>query len=585
MLWREVIALPVYDEMHGEFNLLDEPWIPVSYADRTSAEVTLPQLLTQAQDILDIGGDIPQQSGAIMLLALASLYRAYADVVGGAPSSVDCFGLWERLWQEGRFDHDVIDPYFDRYHDRFFLCGGPCPFYQVPHLSYADGSHKGLSYLLADLPAEGKQLFFQRSGTGTSRISPAEAARWLVFHQAYDIAGIKVPVAGGDPGAAGKVTAPKAEVGVSTGLLGAMGPVWLQGSNLFQTLMLNWVLYDRNDPVGTPFLGRGDDLAPWELPVPDPHRRVLPAGSIHGPVAAYTWQSRRVRLVGDGACVTGIVTTYGDVTPIYGCVHAIPITAWRRNESLQRKLKAGAAPLTPMQHQGDRALWRGISSLVAREGAGGAVVRPGVMAWLGELQENCDLGAAVAHVGVRGQGMVYGTQASVYKDSIDDSFVMPLSLADPDGDASRLVTSLMTDTDAAVRAVVLYARRLTEGTGGVGKGTRDAVGPAVAARAYSTLDHVFRMRLAGMPNSEAEPYVADWRSEVRGVLLGLSREIEAEISPRHFMSPSPDDGRDTMPPVVARWRLMAALAHVLGPDGATSEANQTEGEEVTHDRF
>lgn len=55
--------------MDGNFSLLDDRWIPVSYVDGHPDEVSLRQLFEDAQKIKGIRGDIPQQAMTMLRLA------------------------------------------------------------------------------------------------------------------------------------------------------------------------------------------------------------------------------------------------------------------------------------------------------------------------------------------------------------------------------------------------------------------------------------------------------------------------------------------------------------------------------------
>lgn len=79
--------------------------------------------------------------------------------------------------------------------------------------------------LIADiLPRREKRPFPLRTREPGESLSFAEAARWLVFLQAYNLFGTKSAVVGNTRAKAGKVFAPKESVG--TGRLGAIGGVF-----------------------------------------------------------------------------------------------------------------------------------------------------------------------------------------------------------------------------------------------------------------------------------------------------------------------------------------------------------------------
>ena len=61
-----------------EFNLLDEPWIPVRLLDGSVVEIGLLELLRRTTEIADLACELPTQSIAIQRLVLAVAYRVAA---------------------------------------------------------------------------------------------------------------------------------------------------------------------------------------------------------------------------------------------------------------------------------------------------------------------------------------------------------------------------------------------------------------------------------------------------------------------------------------------------------------------------
>ena len=149
--------------------------------------------------------------------------------------------------------------------------------------------------------------------------------------------------------------------------------------SLFETLLLNFVLFLSNVPVISQ-----DDYAPWERKVPsaDTCQR-----EPTGPVDLLTWQSRRIRLVPseDGSCVRGVIISYGDILIPANKQRFEMMTGWQRDEKLQRKLGVAVVPLQPVAPDTARALWRGLPSLLAV--ADDWELRPGIVRWMGELQD------------------------------------------------------------------------------------------------------------------------------------------------------------------------------------------------------
>ena len=101
---------------------------------------------------------------------------------------------------------------------------------------------------------------------------------------------------------------------LGTGWLGGIGGVYAEGANLFETLMLNWVLYDdRYDLEYYRLFGNVNDIPVWEKDEV-PSADMDDQSSFAGPVQAMTWQSRRIRLVPneERTRVIGVVNCYGD---------------------------------------------------------------------------------------------------------------------------------------------------------------------------------------------------------------------------------------------------------------------------------
>lgn len=296
------------------FSLLDEHWIPVSYLDGHPAEISLREIFLDAPKIKELSGDIPQQKLPLMRFLLAIMYRAYC--IDGADEE-QMRELWEGIYSSGQFNEDALDYYFDEWADRFFLLGER-PFFQVPGLQYVGSKpYSPVSEMIADVPKPDKYLFSMRDLRAADSLLPAEAARWLVFLQAYDTAGIKTPVEGNTHVNKGKVYAPKGMLG--TGWLGGIGGLYAEGRNLFETLMLNWVLYDTKfDSERYRLFGNNQDIPVWEREDP-PSTDLNDQNRFVGPVQAMTWQSRRVRLVPseDNARIIGIMSCYGDVVAPY----------------------------------------------------------------------------------------------------------------------------------------------------------------------------------------------------------------------------------------------------------------------------
>jgi CRISPR system Cascade subunit CasA len=107
------------------------------------------------------------------------------------------------------------------------------PFYQASTVK--DSVQNGA---IIQLYFQGKNnaTLFEHSTTGEPKaVSPAEAARFLIAFQGFDVGGIKADGSG--------QTSPLLNSAISL----------IRGENLFETLMFNWHSYNENDDEPFPF--------------------------------------------------------------------------------------------------------------------------------------------------------------------------------------------------------------------------------------------------------------------------------------------------------------------------------------------
>lgn len=510
--------------LRPSFNLVREPWIPVVMLDGSHDELSLRELFKKAQDIREVVGDIPQQVLPILRLCEAILYRAYGRTEDGEPLDLtepEMLQVWKAVWGAGSFADGYIDEYLDDFEARFDLFG-PAPFMQVPDLAFVskDKEYDPIEEILADVPKSGKFLFSMRSRDAPACISFPEAARWLLFFQAYDCAGIKTPVVGNTHVNKGKVYAPKGLP--ATGWLGCIGGTYLEGANLFQTLLYNWVLFQDSRQ---PLFGNQKDLPSWEKSAASHDYRVRkPAG----PAELYSLQSRRVRLVPhkDGKFVVGIISCYGDIPRPTETVATEQMTPWRKSVAQQKALGTTYVPWMPRVHDCSKALWRGLEAVLSRGEVSEGDFRPGVVRWYDTLRAKggVDLPAGVT---VHAQGVEYGSQSSVMTKAMDDRVDLGTALLRGDSPAVTHIFEIISSTDKAIYQLVVLVRSVEHSQGDMSRDKdpqAQRVADDVRERAYSELDGVFRSRIA---NFSAEVSVVDycnaWYSDIHRILLTIAR--------------------------------------------------------------
>lgn len=486
------------------FDLLDEPWIIVTDHAGRGHHLSLREVLARSAEFAALGGDVPTQEFAILRLLLAVVHRSIGQRTGTAVQ------VWSQLWEQ--WPGEDIEGYLDAHRGRFRLFDPKAPFFQVPRLRSGKDAVSSLDKVIADVP-NGAKYFTTRAGRAIARIGLAEAARWLVHVQGFDPSGIKTGADGDDRVKGGR--------GYPIGIAwaGGLGGVYLEGANLRQTLLLNLVLTDLNgDRFST------EDLPPWERDPDGPGVRARRYPS--GPVDLFTWQSRRVRLVGDGDEVSGVVLCNGDALEAFNQHLLEPMTGWRYSE-IQSK-KAGAPRHYPLTHDPDKSLWRGLRSLLGDVAAPGPVdgrgIAPGVVDWAVRLLEAGVLEAAYP-IRLHAVGMHYINNQSIVGDVVDDAIGFPAALLAVDPQLRNCAINAVQVAESAVEALGWLAADLTAASGGEPDGAR----ARAREEGFFALEAPYRGWLR-----ELDPHTGDhdevqtqWQRTVHQIIRRLGNELVA----------------------------------------------------------
>lgn len=296
--------------------------------------------------------------------------------------------------------------------------------------------------------------------------------------------------------------------------------LYAEGKNFFETLMLNWVLYDtKYDSERYRLFGNEQDIPVWEQDEVS-SSDLDNQSTFAGPVQAMTWQSRRLRLVPneEGTRIVGVVSCYGDVVAPYNTDGFEKMTAWRKSIPQQKKLGLPAPPHMPVMHDASKALWRGLEPILCVKDD--SDFRPGLVRWLEEIRtEMLDSGDHVLNlVTLHAQGMTYGTQSSVFETGIDDTLSLNTVMFRHDYAGIEAVVDAVKCTDNAVQALVQFVRNLRTSAGDKSKSTETA--EQIRESMYADLDGLFRDRLAAFDESnDPIEYSNDWKDEVHHRLL------------------------------------------------------------------
>ncbi|KRL00526.1 type I-E CRISPR-associated protein Cse1/CasA [Liquorilactobacillus capillatus] len=254
------------------FNLVTDPWIKV--IDKTTNQdkkVSLTELFENAQHYRRLAGEMQSQDLAVLRFLLAILTTVYSRVdVGGEEyewleidtetlkvinlvdeddyDQKDLQKTWQQLFQQGHFSRIVIQ-YLKQHQKRFDLFGEQ-PFYQVTADEYdavvsekkkvATGagtvSVKQINRLISE-SNNTPDIFTPKTDNQKNQVSLDELVRWLIMYQNFTGVTDKTKVDTNE-----KFSTP-------SGWLYKLNPVFANGFTLFETLMLNLVLFTKKEYV------------------------------------------------------------------------------------------------------------------------------------------------------------------------------------------------------------------------------------------------------------------------------------------------------------------------------------------------
>jgi CRISPR system Cascade subunit CasA len=361
------------------FNLVDEPWVPVSMLDGSNAELSLRELFSRAHEARGFNEPSPLTYVSVARFLLAIAHRA----VEGPSTSKD----WVEIWRAGQFDAKRFEAYLDRWRHRFDLFDPEYPFAQAPPDAEVGKSGSISRLLLEQSSVSAATLFDHSHDTNPRRATPAEAARALLTAHNYAFAGT-----------GGRFRDATLIRGYS---------LLLEGESLFHTLALNLVAYNDTEPMG---LTRTGDAPWWELEH-DPQIGTVFERPL-GHTDLLTWRSRLLRLSLDAdGSVPGVAYLQRYFLPQSFIAdpflaYAVVQSGENKGQVITRKFSVG------------KALWRDGHVLLEHNRIDQArpdepVKRPGIVDWLARItQELEDVGESLEEPTMIAAGIV-NSQARV----------------------------------------------------------------------------------------------------------------------------------------------------------------------------
>lgn len=512
-----------------DFNLCNEPWIPVLYVSGQTQEVSLKQLFDESNSIRKIHSGDATTDVAILGVAVVIFFRAvlenkeeYGELYREPKKWIQNISLGgsEQLY--------FVQDYLKKYQDRFNLFDAERPFMQVVDLHTSKGEVKPVSRLVLDSESE---YFSMRAEQALTSLSYAEAARYLVTVQAYDYSGIKSGAVG-DPRVKGGKGYP-----LGVGWYGTTGKIIVHGENLIETL-LYCIDYEQLLNVekvkGKSHRIALQDKSVWERELPDtaapraykggdPTKyKDEPAPAV-GMCEILTWQSRRVRLFPENGRVTGVLVSNGDKW-FDRNTYTDPLTAYRfsKNQSTQTN------PVwMPKAHSAERTLWRGVDALLMRLDS--SQIKQDKPAPVIRQISSGKYFPAGAKANVQLVGMVYGNQSAVIEGTIDESLSLELALLTEQG--ARISTTVRENIQITMDAAIAlgqYAGNLLRAAG-----KEYEFRPSVTESILHRMEDEFRSWLADLSVSDdVSTQAAKWQSKVRRILEDEADQLAVSAGPK-----------------------------------------------------
>ena len=552
-----------------EYNLLDEPWIPVRLVDGTITDVGLLELLRRTTDIADLACELPTQSIAIQRLILAIAYR-----VATPRDARD----WARQWDDGAPTEQMIE-YLEQWRDRFYLFGGRFPFMQVADLRTAKDAVSGLEKLIADVP-NGEQFFTTRHGRALACIPASEAARWLVHAQAYDPSGIRSGAVGDSQVKGGK------GYPIGPAWCGHLGLVWLKGKDLDETLVLNLI------PASTAELRGVDGSTDWgacSWEDPEPETSVRRDYSLLDPAGTptelsiprlLTWHSRRIRLVGGSSGVTGVVLAQGDKLAPQEMRLYEPQSLWRYSTPQSKKFKTDV--YMPRKFEAGRALWRNLPgtlpTVTTVQGVDKQPKReflPSATLSFHYQLDNASIETTYPKVmRIQAVGVTYGPQEATFEDIYSDELTLSVAVMRVEReDLSAEIDRQVRLTEEVARDVGTLAANLARAAGESGDGAGDGARDRAKELFFSAVDNDFRAWLTQVDGHESARDVGRrWERTLRQHAMDIQTELVRGASSSAIIGR--DTGRGYMNVGIAENYFRAALNKRLPVQNTNQEGTK-----------
>ena len=455
------------------YNLLDEKWIQVASKDAVE-KISIKELFAGAAKYKELAGDMKTQDFAVMRVMLAILHTVFSRFDSNGDShgffEVDkekflqtgelkesdledyedaLYQTWIDIWNTKEFPK-VVYEYLEKWRERFFLYDDKYPFFQVTkeviEKDAAGGGEfygKNINRLVSE--SNNKQAYFSpKDESYKEYIVDDELARWLITLQGYI------------------GTSDKKKVGsaktYSKGWLYDLGGVYLQGNNLFETLMLNFVIAhnENNNLLKT-------QKPCWEAETIEKNVEYYFHNGIDNIASLYTAWCREIFIDPNRTKEDKFVCFIAKLPEIeHSNAFLEPMTVWKYNDTGEYKDK-----YRPRKHDANKSMWRNFGLLT---GVGEGTRKPGVIEWLnklGDISESEELGFNKENIKLCAVCMLDDGNATSWApiDEVEDTLNLKERVLIDTGDNGWIVriNKTITDTKASIdRTLKIFIKDLLD---------------------------------------------------------------------------------------------------------------------------
>lgn len=389
----------------GRYNLLDEKWISVVVNEKGNSEkVSLKDVFENAHKYADLAGDTETQDFAVLRVLLAVVQTVFSrlDAEGNPYDFIELderykpinemdledeeldeykenlMQTWLDIWKQGKYS-SVIGDYLEKWRDRFYLFDDKFPFFQVTKDDFITNKVKkgkpttiyGKNFNRLITESENKKALFSPKNEQKNNkdvLNEDQIVRWLICFQSYTGTGDKSAFD------IGKYKSSK-------GWLYDIGGVYFKGKNLFETLMLNTIVFS-DDNSGISFTQKPC----WEALSGELVRSLLRGHQPDNLAELYTAWSRAIYINPQMDVGNSFICEIVKLPEINHQDQFLePMTLWKYN-----KLGENKGKFTPKKHQASSALWRSFGLLTDYHNKKNKDQshNPEIMDWLAFLKEN-----------------------------------------------------------------------------------------------------------------------------------------------------------------------------------------------------